>query len=101
MVRTLWLSEDALLNTSSESSVEQGVKHGIGRGDLVVVPNILLEGGTAENSQRAITVNMRRVDYLTSTSRAGDGEVAYLDPLRWKRAVSYKLIESGEINIRP
>jgi hypothetical protein len=62
MAHTLWLSEDALLNTSSESPVEQGVEHSVGR-DLVVGPDVLLEGGTAGNSQCAIMINTRRVEF--------------------------------------
>lgn len=45
--RTLWLREDTLFNTGLQSSVEQGVEHVIGDGDLVVGLDILLQGDTA------------------------------------------------------
>ena len=45
--RTLWLSEDTLLDTSLEGSVEQRIEHGICGVDLVVGSNILLEGDAA------------------------------------------------------
>lgn len=78
MARTLWLSEDTLLNTSSESTVEQRVKHGVG-GDLVVGLDVLLQGGTAGNCQHKVMVNTRRVKFRRQTR---DAEAAYLDPLR-------------------
>lgn len=45
--RTLWLSEDTLLDTRLESAVEQRVEHGINSTDLVVGLDILLEGDAA------------------------------------------------------
>jgi hypothetical protein len=45
--RTLWLSEDTLLDTRLERSVEQRVEHGVGSGDLVVGLHVLLQGDAA------------------------------------------------------
>jgi hypothetical protein len=52
---TLWLSEDTLLDTRLERAVEQRVEHGVGRGDLVVGLDVLLEGNAAV--QMLVVVN--------------------------------------------
>jgi hypothetical protein len=52
--RTLWLSEDTLLNARLQGSVEQRVKHGVGSRDLVVGLDILLEGDTAVRTSAAV-----------------------------------------------
>jgi len=57
--RTLWLSEDTLLDTRLESAVEQRVEHGVGCGDLVVGLDILLEGDAAV--QKSAVIDQRRV----------------------------------------
>jgi hypothetical protein len=58
-IRTLWLSEDTLLDTRFESAVEQRVEHGVGRGDLVVGLDVLLEGDAAV--QVSAVIEERRV----------------------------------------
>jgi hypothetical protein len=45
--RTFWLSEDSLVDTRLESSVEEGVEHVVGSGNLVVGLDVLLEGDAA------------------------------------------------------
>ena len=57
--RTLWLSEDTLLDTRLESAVEQRVEHGVGCGDLVVGLDIFLEGDAAV--QVSAVIKERRV----------------------------------------
>ena len=57
--RTLWLSEDTLLDTRLESAVEQRVEHGVGCGDLVVGFDIFLEGDAAV--QVSAVIKERRV----------------------------------------
>jgi hypothetical protein len=52
--RTLWLSEDTLLDTRLQGAVEQRVEHGVGRGDLVVGLDILLEGDAAMQESAVI-----------------------------------------------
>jgi hypothetical protein len=52
--RTLWLSEDTLLNTRLEGSVEQRVEHGVGGGDFVVRLHILLQGDAAMRKSAVI-----------------------------------------------
>jgi hypothetical protein len=51
---TLWLSEDTLLDTRLESTVEQRIEHGVGGGDLVVGLDILLEGDAAMQTSAVI-----------------------------------------------
>jgi len=57
--RTLWLSEDTLLDTRLEGAVEQRVEHVVGRGDLVVGLDVLLEGDAA--MQVSAVIRERRV----------------------------------------
>ena len=45
--RTLWLSEDTLLDTRFERAVEQRIEHVVVGSDLVVGLDILLEGDAA------------------------------------------------------
>jgi hypothetical protein len=57
--RTLWLSEDTLLDTRLESAVEQRVEHGVGCRDLVVGLDVLLESDAAV--QVSAVIKARRV----------------------------------------
>jgi hypothetical protein len=77
--RTLWLSEDTLLNAIADSSVEKRIEHGIDGGDFVVGLDILLEGSTAVKSQENANVNKRRVDFGILSSRHKVGTIRTLN----------------------
>ena len=51
---TLRLSEDALLDTSLQGSVEERIKHAVGSVELVVGLDIFLEGSTTILSQHVL-----------------------------------------------
>ena len=67
MAHTLWLREDTLLNTSSDSLVEQGIKLIVGDGELVVGLDVFLHRDTAGRSQSH--ANRRVVVWTRTLSR--------------------------------
>jgi hypothetical protein len=74
---TLWLREDTLLNTSSDSLVEQGIELVVGNGELVVGFHVFLQRDTAGRSQ--LDVNRHVVVWTRTWSRcAADMLVEFL-----------------------
>ena len=90
---TLGLDEVASLNTLLQSTVEEGVEHGIRLGlDVVVGLNILLQALSAVGKVLALVLSHPKAEsrwphapdagHETRTLNKAEKEVSYLDPLR-------------------